>query len=80
MKQKLKRNLWNYGPRLKFNLEKLRYTQVADMFGVTIGGKFAALNLLEEIIENLTENNHRVLIESASQVLGKRRRDSRRHH
>ena len=43
MKLKLKKkNLRNHGPRLKFNLEKPRDPQVADLFEATIGCKFAA--------------------------------------
>ena len=49
MKLKLKKNLRNHGPRLKFNLEKLlRDPRIADLFEATIGGIFAALYLLKE--------------------------------
>ena len=40
----------NHGPRLRLNLEKLKDAQVADLFEAMVGGKFAALNLLEENI------------------------------
>ena len=41
------------------------------MFEATIGGKFATLNLLEENADNLTENIHGALDDTASQVLSK---------
>ena len=41
---------------------------------MTIGGKFAALNLLEENIENLTESIHGALVDNSSEVLGKARK------
>ena len=58
MKLKLKQNFQSHGSRLKFSLEKLKDPEVADLFEATIGGKFAELNLLEENIDNLTENFH----------------------
>ena len=57
-KLKLKQNLRSHRSRLKFNFEKLKDPEVADLFEATIGGKFAALNLLEENIDNRTENIH----------------------
>ena len=54
MKVKLKKKLQNNGPRLKFNLEKLKDLQVADLFEAKIGGRFAGLNWLEENMDNLT--------------------------
>ena len=50
----IEENFQNHSPTFKFNLEKLRDTQVGDLFEATIGGKVAALNLSEENIENLT--------------------------
>ena len=64
----------------RFNLEKLKDPPIADMFEVTIGGKFATLNLLEENIDNLTENIHVVLIDIASYLLGKARKPERRRN
>ena len=48
MKLKLKQNLPSHDSRLKLTLEKLKDPEVVDLFETTIGGKFAALNLLEE--------------------------------
>ena len=66
MTMKLKQYLQSRGSRLGFSLEKLKDPEVADLFEVTIGGKFAAaLNLLEENIDNLTENIHWALVNTA---------------
>ena len=62
MKLKLKHNLRSHDSRLKFNLERLKDPDVADLFEATIGGKFAALNLLEEKIDNLTQKIHGALV------------------
>ena len=71
VKLKLKKNLLNRGPRLKFNLEKLIDLQKADLFEARIGGKFTALNLVEVNIDNLTGNIHGTLADTTSEVLGK---------
>ena len=39
-----------------------------------VGGTFAALNLLEENADNLAENIHGALVDTASEVLGKARK------
>ena len=49
MKLKLKQTLRSHGTRLKFNIERLKDPKVADLFKATIGGKFPALSLLEEV-------------------------------
>ena len=54
MKVKLTENVRNHGPRLKFDHEKRKDPQAADLFEATVGGTFAAPNLLEENIDNLT--------------------------
>ena len=61
-------------PKLRFNIEKLTDPQAADLFEATIACRFAALNLLEENIDSLTENIHGELINTASEVFGKARR------
>ena len=47
---------------------KQKDQEVAGLLEATIRGKFAALNLLEENIDNITE---RALVATASEVLGK---------
>ena len=60
--------------RLKFNLEKPKDPEVADLFETTIGVKFAVLNFLKENIDNLAENIHGALDNTASEVLGQARK------
>ena len=48
--------------------------QEAGQFDVTILGKFAAANMLEESRDNLTENIHGARIDTASEVLDKARK------
>ena len=57
------------GSRLQFNLVKLKDTEVADLFEATVACKFAALNPLEENIDNLTENIHGAFVDKAPEVL-----------
>ena len=66
MKLKVKQTLRSHGSRLKFNLEKLKDPEVGDLFEATIGGTFATLNLLEENIDNLTENIPGAPVDTAS--------------
>ena len=67
MKLKLKQNL---RAESRFNLEKLKDPEVADLFEATIGGQFAALNPLQENIDNLTESIHGAFVDTASEVIG----------
>ena len=77
VKLKLKRSLRNCGPRFKFDLEKMRDPQVADLFEATTGDQFAAFNLLEENIDYRTKNIHEALIDTVSEVLGKARKNKK---
>ena len=65
------------GPtRVKFDLEKLKDTQVADTFQAMIGGKFAPLTLLDvddTEVNTLVNNFNKAMTETASEILGKRR-------
>ena len=78
MKLKLKQNLRSHGSRLQLNPEDLKDMEVADLFEATIGGKVAALNLLEENINNITENVHGALVDTASEVPGKARKKKKK--
>lgn len=72
-KIKLKARLQKDTPRIKFDLEKLRDPEIAKEFQATVGGKFAALNLIDKDINELTNALNESLTESAEQILGKRR-------
>ena len=79
MKLKLKKHLWDHDPRLKFNLEKPKDTQLADLFEATTEGKFSAHDLLQENIHNLTGIIHGALNNTDWEVGAKpgRRRNHR---
>ena len=50
---------------------------MADLFGATIGGKLAALGLVEDDMDSLTGSVHGALVDAASEVLGRARRRKR---
>ena len=54
-----------------FTLQKVKDSEVTDLFATAIGDKFAALNRLQENVDNLTENIHGALVDISSEVLGK---------
>ena len=62
--------------RIKFDLEKLKDPNVAEVFEAQIGGKFAPLLLLDADgtgIDNLTDMFNTAVTETAMEVLGKKR-------
>ena len=65
------------GPtRIKFDLEKLKDPQVADVFQALIGGKFAPLTLLDADdteMDTLVNTFNKAMTETAREILGKRR-------
>ena len=65
------------GPtRIKFNLEKLRDPDVTEAFKAMIGGKFAALTLLDADdtdMETMIDSFNAAVTETANEVLGKHR-------
>lgn len=58
---------------IRFDLEKLQDTNVAEVFMATVGGKFAALNLVDCHVETVTRNIKEVLLSTAQKVLGQQR-------
>ena len=61
-------------PRIRFDLEKLKDPAVAKVFQACIGGKFAALNLIDSDVDTMASEVKEVLLSSADEILGKRRR------
>ena len=65
------------GPtRIKFDLERLKDPEVAEAFQAMIGGKFAALTILDAAdtdIDMLIDTFNTAVTETASEILGKRR-------
>ena len=76
LKLKLKKNLKQNTPRIRFNVDKLRDPLIAEEFEANVGGRFAALNL-EGDINDLTDHIKTALQESAEEVLGRRRKKNK---
>lgn len=72
LKLKLKRD--SKSPRIRFNLEKLKDPEVEAVFQAQVGGRFAALATLDCDIDTLAGNIKEVLLSTAKEVLGKRRK------
>ena len=77
LKLKLKKDQKKNNPLIRYDVEKLKDPGIAAEFQASIGGRFAALTLLEENIDSLTESVKEVLHETAAEVLGKRRKKSK---
>ena len=71
---KLKTKNQKRNPRLLFSLEKLKDPEVAEIFKAEIGGRFAALNFLQEDLNSLTETFSNTIQETALEILGKERK------
>lgn len=77
LKLKLKKNNKQGSPRIRFNVDKLNDPEIASIFEAKVGGRFAALNLLEDDINTLTDNIKDVLHETGMEVLGKARKKNK---
>ncbi|XP_076452247.1 uncharacterized protein LOC143287892 [Babylonia areolata] len=73
-KLKLKCKRCPRNPRIRFDLEKLKDPEIADVFQAQVGGKFAALNLMDIDVDTLADNIKEVLTTTAEQVVGKKRK------
>ena len=71
----LKRAKKQCNTRIRFDLEKLKDTQVAEIFQAKIGGKFAALSILDSDmdIDMLTDTFNTAVTDTANEILGKYR-------
>jgi len=72
-KMKLKKNKQPANPRIKFDVEKLKDPDVEEIFQAKLGGRFAALTLLDNDINDLTNNFNEAVRETAEEVLGRQR-------
>ena len=70
LKLKSKRNPKN--PRIRFDLDKLKDKEVADVFNAQVGGKFAALNLLQDV-DTLTNEVKEIYQSAGDEILGQKR-------
>ena len=77
MKMKLKKNFKQDSPRIRFNVDKLKDPEIAEVFEARVGGRFSALGLLENDINTMTDNIKEVLQETAAEVLGKEKKKNK---
>ncbi|GFR77600.1 RNA-directed DNA polymerase from mobile element jockey-like [Elysia marginata] len=61
-------------PRLHFDLEKLKDPNISETFRAQIGGKFAALTLIDNDVDTMANSLKEVLVSTAEEVLGMKRR------
>ncbi|GFR64464.1 craniofacial development protein 2-like [Elysia marginata] len=61
-------------PRLHFDLKKLRDPNISETFRAQIGGKFAALTLIDNDVDTMANSLKEVLASTAEEVLGRKRR------
>ena len=74
MKMKLKKRQKPANPRIKFDLERLEDPEIAEIFEAKIGGRFAALNILDKDINELTTSFNEGVLETAEEVVGRQRK------
>ncbi|GFR71095.1 endonuclease exonuclease phosphatase domain containing protein [Elysia marginata] len=61
-------------PRLNFDFEKLKGPNIFETFRAQIGGKFAALTLIDNDVDTMANSVKEVLVSTAEEVLGRKRR------
>ena len=71
----LKRAKKQCNTRIRFDLEKLKDPEVAEIFQAKIGGKFAALSILDTDMDMdmLTDTFNTAVTDTANEILGKYR-------
>ena len=64
-----------YYSKIRFDLEKLKDREVAEIFQAMIGGKFAALSILDSDMDMdmLTDTFNTAVTDTANEILGKYR-------
>ena len=75
-KLKLQAKYTNKKCHLKFDVDKLKDPNVADIFEAQVGGKFAALNLIDVDIDTLSNSINHVLRTTAEEVIGHKQKNS----
>ena len=71
---KLKTIYFMKSSRNRFNLERLKDPKIADVFQAKIGGKFAALCILDNDVDTLVNGLKEVLLSTAEETLGRQRK------
>ena len=74
LKLRLKARRKPQNPRIRFDLEKLNDPEIAEVFQARVGGKFAALSVLDSDVDTLASEIKEVLHTTAEEVLGRKRR------
>ena len=77
MKLRLKKKPHTANPRIKFDLERLKDPDVADIFQARLGGRFAALSVLDTDLNTLATDLNEVVRVTAEEVLGRQRKKHR---
>ena len=73
IKLKPKTKRFTKSPRIPFDPEKLKDPKIADVFQVKVGGKFAALCVLDSDVDTLANSLKEGLLPIAEEVLGRQR-------
>ena len=60
--------------RVLFDLEKLKDSNIAELFRAKVGGKFAALCVLDSDVDTLANSLKEVLLSTAEKVLERQRK------
>ena len=74
IKLKLTTKLFTKSSRIRFDLEKLKDPKITEMFPAKVGGKFAALCVLNSDVDTLANSIKDGLLSTAEEVLGRRRK------
>ena len=61
-------------PRIRFDLDKLKDPEIVEVFQAQLGGRFAALSLLDGDIDALTNNFNETVLKTAEEVIGRQRK------
>ena len=61
-------------PCIRFDLEKLKDSNIAELFRAKVGGKFAALCVLDSDVDTLANSLKEVLLSTAEEVLGRQKK------
>ena len=76
IKLKLTTKLFTKSSRIRFDLEKLKDPKITEMFPAKVGGKFAALCVLDSDVDTLANSIKDGLLSTAEEVLRRQKEDS----
>ena len=74
LKLKLQTKRKPQSTRIRFDLEKLQDPLIAEEFQAQIGGKFAALNIIDSDTNTIANEFSKIMTTTAEEVLGKHRK------